>query len=120
MAEKWTPGPWCYENIGEKENLYAVGVAWRLDDESFTQLSGHVSSYDEDGNEVLHRDAVCFLEEHATDGSIHADARLIAAAPELYAALADLVYAIACNELMPESVSYLREARAALAKARGE
>jgi hypothetical protein len=42
---------------------------------------------------------------------------LIAAAPELYEALADIMRVIATDRLVPESVSYMRQARAALAKA---
>jgi hypothetical protein len=122
-APNFTPGPWCYENIGEKENLYAVGVAWRLDDDEFRQIGGQVSSYDEHGNEQLHREAICFLENHSADGSTHDDARLIAAAPELYEALAQLLDASLTETLLKESAGKRAAARdaarAALAKARG-
>ena len=92
MAEKWTPGPWVQFIY---DGLLSILPAGR---------PGEV--------------AQVWVEDGLPNAE--ANARLIAAAPELYAALSDLVYAIACNELMPESVSYLREARAALAKARGE
>lgn len=47
------------------------------------------------------------------------DARLVAAAPCLLAALGDLLGVIAADELIPESVSFMRAARAAIAKATG-
>ncbi len=46
-----------------------------------------------------------------------ANARLMAAAPELLASLKDLVTVIRADALMPESVSYLQEADKAIAKA---
>lgn len=46
-----------------------------------------------------------------------ANARLIAAAPDLYSALRDLLDVIAADALIPESVSCMQSARAALAKA---
>lgn len=49
-----------------------------------------------------------------------ADAQLVSAAPDLYEALNDIMRVIATDELVPESVSYMRQARTALAKARGE
>ncbi|HEY2848325.1 MAG TPA: hypothetical protein VGI97_00480 [Gemmatimonadaceae bacterium] len=48
-----------------------------------------------------------------------AKATLIAAAPDLLAALRNIMQCIATDELLPESVSYMRQARAALAKAVG-
>jgi hypothetical protein len=101
-APAWTPGPWFARNIGEKENCYAIGVP---DDEGYG-------------------DAVCFVEEgsHATDGCLHADARLIAAAPSLYEALVEAEKAIDDCLNFRSHLSYAARdrARAALAKARGE
>lgn len=48
-----------------------------------------------------------------------ADADLIAAAPELLKALKDVLTMIAFDDLIPESVSYMKQARAAIAKAEG-
>ncbi len=48
-----------------------------------------------------------------------ANARLIAAAPDALDALRDLLRVIATDELIPESVSYMQHARAAIAKAEG-
>jgi hypothetical protein len=47
------------------------------------------------------------------------DMSLIAAAPDLLAALRDLLNVIAADDLVPESVSYMQQARAAIAKAEG-
>lgn len=108
----WTPGPWVARNIGEKENCYAIGVP---DDEGYG-------------------DAVCFVEEgsHATGGSLHADAHLIAAAPEEDdALLAAVMWWEGVSALAQDSgrqitfgkdyePSWIKTASAALAKARGE
>ena len=48
-----------------------------------------------------------------------ANGRLLAAAPALREALKDLLEVIATDDLVPESVSYMRQARAALAAAEG-
>lgn len=45
---------------------------------------------------------------------------LMAAAPDLQKALDDLLKVIAADELIPESVSYMRQARAVLAKSQGK
>ena len=47
------------------------------------------------------------------------DAHLIAAAPDLLAALCDIMQVIATDELVPESVSYMRQARTAIAATEG-
>jgi len=47
----------------------------------------------------------------------HPDQRLIACAPRLLSALVDLLKLIETDELVPESVSYMKEARAAVAEA---
>jgi hypothetical protein len=51
---------------------------------------------------------------------MEANAYLIAAAPELLQALRDLLNVIAADDLVPESVSYMKQARAAIAKAEGQ
>ena len=51
--------------------------------------------------------------------SVDANARLIAATPDLLEALHDLLVLIETDSLIPESVSYMRQARAAIAKATG-
>jgi hypothetical protein len=46
-----------------------------------------------------------------------ADAPLVIAAPDLLEALTDIMRVIEIDNLIPESVSYMQAARAALAKA---
>lgn len=46
--------------------------------------------------------------------------RLLQAAPDLYLALRDIMRVISTDDLIPESVSYMKQARAALFKAVGE
>jgi hypothetical protein len=53
----------------------------------------------------------------ADDRENSANAALIAAAPDLYHALDDILRVIATDRLIPESVSYMQQARAALAHA---
>lgn len=48
------------------------------------------------------------------------DACLIAAAPDLLEALKDIMQVIRTYELVPESVSYMQQATAAIAKAEGK
>ena len=59
MAETVTAGPWCYENIGEKENCIAIGTAWRYDDETFKQIAGQIDNRNEEGDPIYHTEAVC-------------------------------------------------------------
>jgi hypothetical protein len=89
----YTPGPWALDR-DEPE-------AWNI----------HVVQAND-------RDMrICFM---TSDGPSEANARLITAAPDLLQALDDLLCVIATDELIPESVSYMRHARAAIAKATGE
>jgi len=97
LSEKATPGPWCYENVGEKENCYAVGTAWRYDDES-KQISGSIQDlhYDEDGEEQLYTEAVCFCEDGSLSagGDLHHNAEFIVLARNLAPQLAAEVLAL--------------------------
>jgi len=91
MGTKWTPGPW----VAYLGNKYM-----------------HVKSVD--GSYVM--------EAQSTHGGIvrqHADANLIAAAPELYEALKDIItqYPLIHGEPVP---AWIRNGAAALKKARGE
>lgn len=54
-----------------------------------------------------------------SEGTEEATARLFTAAPDLLEALRDVLEMIAADRLIPESVSYMRRARAAIAKAEG-
>lgn len=86
-AQHPTPGPWL--SFGESGDLYVEAVKGV----GFT--------------------GVCKI----TSESPEADARLIVAAPDLLKALQDIMRVIATDALVPESVSYMRQARAAIAKA---
>ncbi len=65
------------------------------------------------GGVMKKADDIYYLEDYP-------DARLIVAAPDLLEALVDLVKLIETDDLVPESVSYMKQAREALAKATGE
>jgi hypothetical protein len=106
MGAKWTPGPWAYDRDS-------------------------AAVYFDDGDV---NPTICFVErDNAEDAQTDADGHLIAAAPDLYAALDDLlaVYAepdkrLCCGgqdcgcqgATAHQQAEYY--ARAALAKARGE
>ena len=66
---------------------------------------------DKTGYEYGGRNVASFVEE--------ADARAFVALPALQEALRDLLDVISADDLVPESVSYMRQARAALAQADG-
>lgn len=53
LHEKATPGPWAFEQTGQKCNDICIGVVAALDDHGnvFKFLEGCIESYDEDGNE---------------------------------------------------------------------
>jgi len=90
MSEKFTPGPWVADFDTELETPY-----W---------LVAEVN-----GIEIV----------AATDGDEAADARLIAATPDLYGALEKAVeYNSETYE--PDEPWWMSEAKAALAKARGD
>ena len=99
MADtSFTPGPWAVDYI-DGENciyweLYAIPDDWALAD------------------------------IHGTGGKMNdaANAALIAAAPELYAALENIVdgYSLVDFGVYTEEGGYIAQARAVLAKARGE
>jgi|SRR5882672_5814837 len=54
---------------------------------------------------------------NATKAEIYANALALAAVPELIVALRDLLMCIEVDDLIPQSVSYMRQAHAALIKA---
>src|SRR5690554_4939482 len=91
---KWTPGPWVAHNAGSHWNNPAI-ENWVI----------HWSDYGE-----------CVV-DHVYEKS---DAYLIAAAPDLYEALDDLRSSCKALGLDRDLHQELYNARAALAKARGE
>lgn len=115
----WTPGPWAYENVGEKENCIIVGTAWRYDDDDCTQVGGNLDRYDDEGNDLYYTEAICTLESGSLSagGTLCGNARLITRAPALHDMLAKLA-ADECWQNTPSDL--LREARALLAACRGE
>lgn len=100
---KWTPGPWTWD----------VALDHNWDVQVWSSPNRRV----------------CFVAHDGEDGNPtgKANARLIAAAPDLYEALStfveEYVSMIAsgdCGNWNPEDEGFVKSARAALAKARGE
>lgn len=77
---KHTPGPWAWGYISDKNNGYVVGVACDLDGKT---VSGCVDR-DDITDQLLYKSVIG---EHEAATCNYADARLIAAAPDLLAAL---------------------------------
>ena len=98
MGIKHTPGPW-YVGSGTYEGRNIYSVASVTDDEGFT-YQPIVASAEDDGIK-------CW----------DANARLIAAAPELLEALEEL---IAATQHLDPCQATAEKARAAIAKAKGE
>ena len=99
---KHTPGPWTCDEHDKLNPDRAFGIVaeWKDGDEIGTQVVAEV----------------CIAEP----GVAEADARLIAAAPDLLAALTALVNAPGINaDDLPETDELLSAARAAIAKAEG-
>lgn len=76
---------------------------------------GDETVLDADGNMVADC-SIVGMDASFTDERCRANAKLCAAAPDLLEALIDLLQVIATDELVPESVSFMRQARAAVAK----
>ena len=94
-ASKATPGPWCYEQVGEKCDVCVVGVVFHPDDKNCERpVSGRLRPYDKDGKEIdYYRTTICALDEaeHSTgESSPTYDAAFIAAAsPDVVMALVE-------------------------------
>ena len=69
------------------------------------------------GSPILRVRSLCAAGKVVPHGESEGNARLVAAAPDLLQALRDLLQVIEHDQLIPESVSYMRLARAAMAKA---
>ena len=90
----YTPGPWIavprhIQNEGDEDD--PSGLGWDIEGPPEPMLRGQFKRAD--------------------------DARLVAAGPELLTALQDLLMVVSDNEWVPEPVSYMKLARAAVAKA---
>ena len=85
-----TPGPGCYESVGEKSNACIVGIAHRVDADGNPAVGaeeGRLEAYGDDGKEIeFYREPIAMLDDSEVAGDVHANARLIAAAPDLYEA----------------------------------
>ena len=101
MTTKFTPGPW-YVGAGTYEGRNIYSAASVTDDEGFT-YQPLVASAEDDGIN-------CW----------DANARLIAAAPDLFAALMSAVSEADAWGLSDDECEWIPMARAALAKATGE
>lgn len=96
MSTKFTPGPWEYDGNG------------RVDAVEFRKPTGHIC---EDGSEYI--GGLVALPYHCGGATHEANARLIAAAPEMFAVLEKLLEEGATVEVRTN-------ARAVVAKALGE
>lgn len=98
---KWTPGPW-FQVDSETGALHEDGLDIG---------SGR------DPHEGKH---VACCEPYSDYDESIANARLMSASPDLFSALDNLLGVIETDALIPESVGYMKDARAAIAKALGE
>jgi hypothetical protein len=113
MSTQHTPGPWIGANEHGKYNPYHT---WRADDEN--KLVSKTAAIWAGGKVialVVHSSNRFTVE---SDPSIDANARLIAAAPDLLEALKDAVSRQAYRE--GSGPNWWENARAAIAKATGE
>lgn len=106
----YTPGPWCYEQCGDKCNDIFIGVANRVSesgDVAVTQEHGRLEATDENGDEIeFYREGVAYVDDTCS-GALESNARLIAAAPDLLESLSAVIGMIqlACaRENMPGDI----------------
>lgn len=118
---KHTPGPWRWTRRGGGEVSLATPDRGLLIVMDFARrgMTGAQPRFAVWEGEERERLGGLMRKAEALDLEAHPDARLIASAPDLLEALKDLLQAVATDQLIPESVSYMRQARAAVAKAEG-
>lgn len=117
-----TPGPW---NIGKRLRRQERGLGNVVETESLDVCACH-EPFETD--QLSGPPVICSMMANGQDwesGVAHANARLIAAAPELFAALQAIFNEVAPGKRPQSADSFLPEhfveaAGAALAKARGE
>ena len=113
-----TPGPWAWMHVGEQSNGYVVGTAF---DRTGKQLSGMIVDRYDMADEILYRSYVGEMEGATCN---YADARLIAAAPDLLAELQNIANAKPSGwdeEMRDQFREWAQSrARAAIAKATGK
>ncbi len=114
-SEKWTPGPWELREVAHEATPYSKRRVYRMEIIAPQYLCGKRTH----SRDIAQMVDYCDWTDHPHN------ARLIAAAPDLYEALADVI----ANGLpdMPKSCGHdflcvcpELKAKAALAKARGE
>lgn len=104
MSEtRFTPGPWKRETVKT-----SIGVCHKIGPLGKSTKLNHACLYDD-----------CYSET-PRDLQLLADAALIAAAPDLYTALLELLGEIDENECSAGTSVRIGNARRALARARGE
>lgn len=116
---KHTPGPWMWWMLGGAPIL-ATPDRGRLIVMDFVRkgmnsAQPRFATWEGEARERL--GGIMRPIESMPELDSHPDARLIAAAPELLQALKDLLRLVEVEELVPESVSYMKQARDAVARA---
>lgn len=95
LAEKATPGPWCWEFTGEKSNDWAVGVAVGPDDKP---IAGQLTTTDDEayaGESGAFMDEAVIRHTFIGEGDNVADAAYLAACdPQTILALCDALDAL--------------------------
>lgn len=104
-----TPGPWVAVNVGEKENVIMVGRLLDGEDKPISQADAQYR-FDTDYDAQLVCELVCEVEYAPEEGDAWANARLIAAAPELLAACKLLVGAMTVPNKAVEAIIAKAEA----------
>ena len=118
MADKWTPGPWRISEVWRPAIAGTKHTGDRVDEHGNVFWGYSVSGSNEHGGDILPTLAAV----HNFPEQIEANARLIAAAPDMAKALDTLieVYDGGMNHPAVSLPLAIEVCRAALAKARGQ